>query len=154
MALTCISIMGGHYEDQEELLEVQDALPLAAALRASDVELRHACERLTARGILSATQENGGYAIPLKIFREWLSENAVAKLLPLWTAHRESERAVHTELAKADTPEVVPDLSGFVIPEDDILAVSQRLMFCGRQKDVAERQGVGRRRTNSVLTFV
>jgi hypothetical protein len=139
IALTCISILGGRYEDQGELLEAQDAFPLAATLRASDIELRHACERLTARGILSIAQENGGHAIPLKILREWLSENAVSKLLPLWTAHRESERAAAlAEPAKAETPEVAPDLSGFVIPEDDILAVSQRLMFCGRQKDVAE----------------
>lgn len=30
------------------------------------------------------------------------------------------------------------DVSSFVIPEDDLLAVSQRLVYCGRQKDVAE----------------
>jgi hypothetical protein len=141
IALTCISTLGGRYEDQEELLEAQDSLPLAAGLTASDVELRHACERLTARGILSASQESGGggYVIQLKIFREWLSENAVSKLLPLWTAHRENERAAaRAEPAKPETPDVAPDVSGFVIPEDDILAVSQRLLFCGRQKDVAE----------------
>ena len=41
------------------------------------------------------------------------------------------------KLAKPEIPEATHDV-GFPIPEDDILAVSQRLMFCGRQKDVAE----------------
>ena len=41
-------------------------------------------------------------------------------------------------MAKPEIPEATHDVSGFPIPEDDILAVSQRLMFCGRQKDVAE----------------
>jgi hypothetical protein len=51
IALACISILGGSYEDQEELLEAQHGLSLSAALTASDVELGRACARLTARSL-------------------------------------------------------------------------------------------------------
>jgi hypothetical protein len=129
---------GGRYEDQEDLLEAQDALRLPAVLQASEVQLRHACERLMARGILSAVQQTGGYGINLSIFREWLSENAVSKVLPYWTSYLESERGAQAEPKKSDVPGSVQEISTFIIPEDDILAVSQRLVFCGRQKDVAE----------------
>lgn len=137
VALACISILGGSFEGWDELVDAQDALSLSAALTASEFELRQACERLTARGILSTSQDGREYSIALKIFREWLSENAVSKLLPTWIAHRESQRAL-AETTKAEAPEVVIDSPGFVIAEDDILAVSQRLVYCGRQKDVAE----------------
>ncbi|WP_441232765.1 phosphoribosyltransferase-like protein [Bradyrhizobium sp. 1200_D9_N1_1] len=139
IALACISILGGRYEDQDELLEAQHGLSLSAALTASDIELSRACARLTARGILCASQKSSEYSLALKIFREWLSENAVSKLVPIWIEHKENERsAALAEPVKAEMSEVASDLSGFVIAEDDILAVSQRLMYCGRQKDVAE----------------
>ena len=93
IALTCISVLGGRFEELDDLLEAQEVLRLPAGLQASDVEIRHACDRLAARGIFSTLQATGGYGIPLKILREWLSENAVSKLLPLWTEHRESARA-------------------------------------------------------------
>lgn len=138
VTLACISVLGGRYEDQEDLLEAQDSLMLPAGLQATEVQLRHACERLLARGILAAAPPNDGYGISLKIFREWLSENAVSKLVPLWTTYLEQQRLARVEPVKMETAEVVQENSGFIIPEDDILAVSQRLMFCGRQKDVAE----------------
>jgi len=139
VALACISTLGGRFEDQDELLEAQDALSLSAALTASDLEIRGACDRLIARGILSPSQDRTKYYVGLKIFRDWLSENAVSKLVPIWTAYKETQRAIErAEPLRAEVQEIVLDSPGFVISEDDILAVSQRLVYCGRQKDVAE----------------
>jgi hypothetical protein len=138
VALTCIGVLGGRYEDPEELLEVQDSLPLFVPDRATDVELRHACERLLARKILVKIPEKGSFLVSLQIFREWLAENAVSKLLPVWTAYREIGRIAASEPVRSVNTDTVLDIPGFIIPEDDIIAVSQRLIFCGRQKDVAE----------------
>jgi len=42
VALTCIAVLGGSYEDLEELYEVEDSLPLSAAQRANRDDLREA----------------------------------------------------------------------------------------------------------------
>lgn len=138
VALTCMAVLGGRYESTEELLEVQESLPFAAADRASATELRRACERLVARKIFVAIVGSEGFVVSLQIFREWLAENAVAKLLPVWTAYKETERLAACAPASTPPSETDSDYMPFVIPEDDIIAVSQRLVFCGRQKDVAD----------------
>ena len=139
ITLTCISILGGRYESVEELIEVQASLPLSAADRAGVPELRRSTERLLARRVLTPTTESDGFVVSLQIFREWLAENGVSKLLPVWTEYRESQ-------LRADVPEengsaavkASPDPSIFVIPDDEIIAVSQQLVYCGKQKDVAD----------------
>jgi hypothetical protein len=136
IALTCIATLGGHYEALEELLEVQDSLPLAAEDRASAKTLRAACERLRGRNVLIQLPGEGGVVIGLPVLREWLAENAIRWLLPVWGAQLAQDRP-----ATAAPPEPRPLISepaGFLIPEDDLLAVSQKLVYCGRQKDVAE----------------
>lgn len=138
IALTCIGILSGRYEDPNELMEVQESLPLAAADRATATELRHACARLRARGILTASAERNDLEISLPIFREWLAENAVSRVLPIWTDYREFERAKASEPGRKAEGEPPVDAASFVISEDELIAVSQRLVFCGRQKDVAD----------------
>jgi hypothetical protein len=138
IALTCIAVLGGRYEDLEDLVEVQQSLTISAADRATMAELRRACERLIARRILVATLDAGVVHIALRIFREWLVENAVSKVLPIWTGYRDLSRSAAAPTETAAEPEATIDFSGFIIPEDDIIAVSQRLVFCGRQKDAAE----------------
>lgn len=137
IALTCIGILSGRYEDLNELMEVQESLPLAPADRATTTELRHACARLRARGILAASAERNDLEIGLPIFRDWLAENAVSRVLPIWADYKEFERAKPAEPRKAEG-EVPVDAASFVISEDELIAVSQRLVFCGRQKDVAD----------------
>jgi hypothetical protein len=139
IALVCIAILGGRYEEVGELLEIQESLPLSLADRATDAELRHACERLLARKILVMIgPERKSFDVSLPIFREWLAENAVAKLLPIWTAYREAQRTAVAQPVSTSNTDSVLDISGFVIPEDELIAVSQHLVFCGRQKDAAE----------------
>ncbi|MGH9429134.1 MAG: phosphoribosyltransferase-like protein, partial [Terriglobia bacterium] len=138
IALTCIAILGGRHEAVEELLEVQASLPLAADDQASGAELRRACERLLSRKVLVVLPRNEGFVVALQILREWLGENAVMKLVPIWTEYKAAERAAASAPANVERAEAPNDFSAFAIPEDDIIAVSQRLVFCGRQKDVAD----------------
>ena len=60
---------------------------MAADLRASGLDLRRACDRLIRRGVLTLQKSGAGFVVALPIFREWLGENALSKLLPLWTTH-------------------------------------------------------------------
>lgn len=138
IALTCIAILGGRYEAVEDLLDVQASLPLSGDDQASGAELRRACERLLSRKVLVILPKNEGIVVALQILREWLGENAVSKLVPVWTEYKAAERAAASAPANVERAEVPIDFSAFVIPEDDIIAVSQRLVFCGRQKDVAD----------------
>ena len=135
--LAALSLMRGKYEDVSEILEVQESLPLAAEDRASAAELRRACERLLSRKILVATGKDQTFQVSLPIFRDWLAENGVSKLLPAWTEHLHHERSRATEKQPAEASPDVAD-TAFPIAEDDLLAVAQGLMYCGRQKDVAE----------------
>lgn len=139
IALACISALGGRFEAFEELLEAQEGLQIAAEDRASAAELRRACARLHKRGVLSDRNGDGDddQVISLQIFREWLGENARSKLIPIWMSHREQERTV---LIDNTTPAALLEVAdaAFPVSEDDLLAVAQKLTYCGKQKDVAE----------------
>jgi len=137
IALSCISALGGRFEAFEELLEAQEALPMAVEDRATATELRRACARLLKRDVLVQRKEGDGQAISLQLFREWLGENARSKLLPHWCSYKESERKAQTDEPASPISFDVPD-NAFPISEDDMLAVAQRLIYCGKQKDVAE----------------
>jgi hypothetical protein len=139
VALACISALGGRYEQLEDLYDVQDALPMVAADRASANELRDACTRLVARKIISLEDEDSGsFAISLPILRDWLAENGVSNLTPIWVTYTQARREAKTNVAPIIIPEQTFDVPNFVIPEDDLIPVSQRLVFCGKQKDVAD----------------
>lgn len=138
IALCCIAALGGRYEAFEELMEVQESLPLEPEDRASGVELRRACSRLNKRGVLVERNDGVGYAVGLQIFREWLGENARSKLLPIWTEYLLGKRAFDASQVGSSVIADFQEEGSFPISEDDMLVVAQRLMFCGRQKDVAE----------------
>ena len=139
IALSCIAALGGRYESFEEIQEAQESLPIAAEDRARGEQLRSACTRLIQRGVLLQRKDGAGYVVDLQIFREWLGENAKSKLLPIWTDYLLNVRR-NEENARDRSPELDLDVESgaFPIAEDDMLAVAQRLIFCGRQKDVAE----------------
>ncbi|WP_127997657.1 ATP-binding protein [Piscinibacter defluvii] len=138
IALASVAVLGGRYEAIEEVQEIQESLPIAVDDRASGSKLRRACDRLVRRSVLIAQKSGTGFVIALPIFREWLGENAVSKLLPLWTDHLASVRREQAGVQDAGTPAEPPDSGTFPISEDDLLAVAQRLMYCGKQKDVAD----------------
>lgn len=138
IALSCISALGGRYEAFEEIPEIQECLPLAAEDRANGTELRRACARLVKRNVLVNRKDGPGYVIGLQIFREWLGENAKSQLLPIWVDHLASVRLAADSSITHAPVEGASESSNFPIAEDDMLAVAQRLIYCGRQKDVAE----------------
>jgi hypothetical protein len=137
VALSCISALGGRYEGVDELLEAQDSLPIDAQDRAQGSVLRRACARLLQRGVLEQRKDGEGLVVALQIFREWLGENARAQLLPIWCNFLEAERVTRTGEDELQTPVDTAD-TAFPISDDDMLIVAQRLIYCGRQKDVAE----------------
>ncbi len=138
IALSCIGALGGRYEGVDELLEAQESLQLGPEDRANGTDLRRACARLLQRNVLLQRRDGTGFVIALQVFREWLGENAGSKLLPIWIEYLESLRRA-TKNVPGPTLAVEPvDVGVFPISEDDMLVVAQRLIFCGRQKDVAE----------------
>lgn len=137
MALTCVSALGGRFESVDELMESQEALPLANEDRGTSAEMRQACARLLQRGVLERRKDGEGQVVALQIFREWLGENARAKLLPVWCEYKASWKSREISLDRGEDQDLILDNS-FPIGEDEMLAVAQRLIFCGRQKDVAE----------------
>jgi hypothetical protein len=135
IALTCIAVLGGRFESPGELFNVQESLALSPEERASEALLRNACERLRNRKILSVVPGDQTIAIRLPILREWLAENADTRLIPIWKDYC-SQAPVVVPPAAPVAPAF--ESSAFPIPEDELIAVSQRLVYCGHQKDAAE----------------
>jgi hypothetical protein len=72
--------------------------------------------------------------VDLPIFRDWLNEHAELLLLRQWQDFCKRPKGGEDSGPRV---QVTEELS-FPISEDDLLAVSQRLVYCGKQKDVAE----------------
>lgn len=136
IALTCIAVLGGRYTLLDELVQVQDSLPISHEDRASLATLRTTCERLRARRILAPLTQEPGFSIALPLFREWLAENADPRLLAIWTAFTAHLRSL--ESAQPVVEASILDVGTFPIPEEELIAISQRLVYCGHQKDAAE----------------
>ncbi len=93
-------------------------------------------DRLQHRRVLSPRRSDNKIEINLPIFRDWLSEYSEIRVLPKWRTFshkRRAEEAIKEEVQIAPIIEVP-----FPIPEDDLLFVSQQLVYCGKQKDVSE----------------
>jgi hypothetical protein len=88
--------------------------------------------------VIRYDQEKRKYVLVLPLLREWLAENAIADVLPYWRIYKERTRAVKSTEGTPQQNLIIQDAIGFVIPEDDIISVSQKLIYCGKQKDVAE----------------
>ena len=72
----------------------------------------------------------------LPVFRDWLLENGRGNCFRRGASYQTEQAAK----PPAEQPVVaaILDAPGFPIDEDDLLAVSERLVYLGRQKDVAE----------------
>lgn len=136
LTLACIASLGGKYEELDELAEAQESLGLAASELAGKSMLARSVDRLKRRRVLSANEIERKIEIDLPIFREWLTEN-VEQILPTWQEFVRRENQSTTIAARPASLANEPTVQ-FPIPEDALLAVSQRLVYCGKQKDVAE----------------
>lgn len=138
IALGCVAVLGGRYEGIEEILEAQDSLPISVNDRAASTVLRRACDRLIRRGVLVPQKSGSGFVIALPIFREWLGQNAVSKLVPMWVDFCSTLQREEAAAEGSPVPVEAAEPGTFPIPEDDLLAVAQRLVYLGKQKDVAD----------------
>ena len=136
--LACVATLGsGGYESLDDLVEVQGQLGLEPHERLPLQDLREVENGLMRRHVVS--RQKGGARdceVELPVFHDWLLENGEAELVPVW-------RSFQKELtAKASVEEpasfTIMESSTFPIDEDKLLSVSERLVYLGRQKDVAE----------------
>lgn len=136
LVLACIAYLGGGFESTDELAAAQEQLGLELALQLSPRDLSRIVDRLRARKILASTMSGTKIEISLPIFKEWLAENAELRLLSRWREHR-AARTSRTEDNTVPLPVMIAE-AAFPISEEDLLTVSQRLFYCGKQKDVVE----------------
>jgi hypothetical protein len=134
--LACCAALGGSYENIDDLSDAQTVLKLPAAQRLSAAQLKEVEGRLVRRGVLNRGA-GGGFAIDLPIFRDWLMANADAHLVPVWRRYADDEALRKGPTEGAQLAIHVEPLS-FPIPEDDLLPIADKLVYLGKQKDVAE----------------
>src|SRR5258708_4204078 len=136
LVLTCAASLAGRYEAVEDLYEAQESLALDSMDYISRSALARTVERLRRRRVLVFDPADNRVEIALPIFREWLAENS-DDVISTW---REFARRPPLQPGAVATTPVTTDGSHsyFPISEDELLAVSQRLAYCGKQQDVAE----------------
>lgn len=135
--LACVATLGsGGYESLGDLAEAQVQLGLEPQERLPSQELRDVETGLLRRRVLSRQRGGGGTELELPVFRDWLLDNGERELLPLWRSYQDEQASKGTEEEPGRF--AAAESSAFPVDEDDLLAVSERLVYLGRQKDVAE----------------
>ena len=136
LVLSCISHLGGSCESVDDLFATQDNLGLGVSERIPGREIGIVIERLRIRKVITLERSGSNIKITLPIFKDWLGRYAELRVLPRWkkfcaerTIEKEGEEVVRL-------PSIIE--APFPISEEDLLAVSQRLVYCGKQKDVSE----------------
>ena len=136
--LVCVATLGsGEYESLDDLVEAQAQLGLEPDERLPAQTLREVEDGLVRRRVVS--RQKGGARVcevELPVFCDWLLENGEAELMPVWRSFQKELVAMGPieELSSF----TIMESSTFPIDEDALLSVSERLVYLGRQKDVAE----------------
>jgi hypothetical protein len=136
LLFSLISHLGGSFELIDDLFSIQENFGLAVSERLSSRDISNVIDRLRNRRVLTLQPLENKIEISLPIFRDWLSQYAEFRVLPKWRAFCE-ERKGKKELKEPVTIPTVIE-TPFPIPEEDLLMVSQQLVYCGKQKDVTE----------------
>ena len=135
--LACIATLGlGGYESLDDVITAQEQLGLEPRERLPLQELRDVETALLRRRVLSRQRDAGGAKVELPVFRDWLRDNGERELLPAWRSFQ-NEQASKGPMEDQVSVTIV-ESTAFPIDEDDLLAVSERLVYLGHQKDVAE----------------
>ena len=138
LALCCITCLGGYFRTRESVWEQQDNLNLSGSERLSAREMSMTIDRLRSRKILADSQQDGKIEIAVPILTDWLKKHAELVLLPVWRRFVSDKSLKPQQEFGVLTPSGASFDPTFPIAEDDLLSVSQNLVFCGKQKDVAE----------------
>ena len=135
LVLSCISYLGGNFESIDDVFAAQEQLGLGVSERLSSRAISTVVDRLRNRRVLSSLRtENVGIRLP--IFRDWLAQYAEFRVLSKWRAFCQKRITEEEPKEKTGIPSVME--APFPISEDDLLVVSQKLVYCGKQKDVSE----------------
>ncbi len=137
--LGCIARLGsGGYESLGDLVEAQQQLRVDMKQQLPLQELQKVETGLLHRRVIARRQrgEATHTDVELPVFRDWLLVNGEAELMRVWRSFHERQDAKSaTDDARLS---VTVERSPFPINEDDLLSVSDRLVYFGKQKDVAE----------------
>jgi conflict system STAND superfamily ATPase len=136
LVLACLTRVGGVADDVAALAEAQTHLDLNPAERLGDSRFRAAVERMRQRGILTVAAATGTFCVTLPLFKDWLAERAELSLVPLW--RKFCVAATARETISSIAPVVFAPEPPFPVSEEDLFEVAQKLVFCGKQKEVAE----------------
>lgn len=137
LVLSCLGVLGGSFEHPDEVIEAQGKLDLGIAENLSISQIKGVLTRLQHRGILRTNPSKNRTTVIPPVFLSWLREYAELHLTPKWqdycanqTAKRESASDEHVYSVMTAKP--------FPISEEELLDVSQRLEYHGKQKDPSE----------------
>lgn len=138
LLLACVSALGsGGYESLDDLVDAQARMTLEPKDRLPAQELQEVESGLLRRRVISRRKQGvRGVGVELPVFRDWLLEKGEAELLPVWRTFQEEE-ATHAAAEEQESL-VIVESSAFPIEEDELLSVSEKLVYLGKQKDVAE----------------
>ena len=135
LILSCFSALDGRCEAIEDLLEALDLLELGASEKIYSSHIQGVLRRLLDRKVLRTATANK-IEVSLPIFKDWLVQGESRRLLlSQWRDFRKKQ-SVQQGTVEISSPSIIPP--PFPIPEDDLLAVSQSLVYFGRQKDATE----------------
>jgi hypothetical protein len=135
LVLSCAATLVGSFI-AEDVWQCQDSLNLTSRERLSVREIGDVVQRLRARKVI-LTDDSGRFKVAVPVFSRWLKLHAELVLLPIWKqfVHDKETRQREGGVVSSSVTIVEPQ---FPIAEDDLLAITQNLVFCGKQKDVAE----------------
>jgi AAA ATPase domain len=137
LVLTCISLLGDDV-DAEAIESFQETLGLSFEERLGRREIDRAIERLRLRKVVKPIVGTSRLCMEYPIFQDWLSNNAEVRLLPIWRSYVVDRSKSNPSDSKLIPSTIVLQSSLFAIDEDSLLAMSSSLVYCGKQKDVAE----------------
>jgi len=138
LVLCCISALGGSFDDIDDLYSAQEnLLDLGISEQVNSRDILRTVEILSSRRIISYQYSGNKRDIILPIFKDWLREYSQIRLLPRWREFC-TKRIQKEEVRELGIPASSIITSSFPIPEDDLLDISQHLVYLGKQKDVSE----------------
>jgi len=121
-----------------QVLEALGELGLGPAEQLDGKDFRTTIDRLKIRRVLAPVDSPAGgeMRIELPILHDWLDKQGEPALTSKWRQFRHQAQKDPAVLQSAGIS-LVGDVS-FPISEDDLLMASESLVYCGKQKDVAE----------------
>jgi hypothetical protein len=121
-----------------QVLEALGELDLGPNEQLDPTDFRSAIDRLKVRRVLAPVDSTAGgeLRIQLPILHDWLDNQGEPALTSRWRQfrHQAQKEAIVSQSASIS---LLGEID-FPIPEDDLLMAAESLVYCGKQKDVAE----------------